>query len=243
MSQSPPRFLTVHGDFRQKSPTFVTMKYQDSQSKATSQAGRAIMATRRPKTIHFWRGDLPHWQVEDGRYFVTIHLHGALPNFARDKIREISTALQCTDRENDDSLKLSRRIFVAMERWLDQSLDASHFERPELCEMVAEAIEVRCQRRIWDMFSYVIMPSHLHLFFELDNQLSLKHELQAFKRWTGHQACRMFDDLAEKQFWQTEWFDHWSRSDEGDEKIIRYIQNNPVKAKLASRVGEYSYCK
>jgi putative transposase len=201
------------------------------------------MTIRRPKTLHFWRGDLPHWQVEEGRYFVTIHLHGAIPSTARDKIKEIAAGLESSESENDDTLKLSRRIFLAMERWLDQSLDADHFRRPELCEMVIEAIEERCRRGIWDMLSYVVMPSHLHLFFELNPQLSLKHELKEFKRWTGHQASRMGVDLSKKRFWQTEWFDHWSRSDEGDEKIMRYIQNNPVKARLADRIGVYPYCK
>ena len=47
------------------------------------------MATRKPKTLHFWRGDLPNWQVENGRYFVTIHLNDALPQVAHQKMREL----------------------------------------------------------------------------------------------------------------------------------------------------------
>ena len=35
--------------------------------------------TRRPKTTGFWVGRLPHWEVEDGRYFITVHLAGAIP--------------------------------------------------------------------------------------------------------------------------------------------------------------------
>ena len=39
-------------------------------------------------------------------------------------------------------------------------------------------------------------------------------------------------DLPNGRFWQDEWFDHWPRSDEQDERIMRYIQNNPITAGL-----------
>ena len=87
------------------------------------------------------------------------------------------------------------------------------------------------------------MPSHVHLFFEFNDDLSLKRELEEFKRWTGHQATKLNPKLSRKRFWQTEWFDHWSRSDEEDAKIVAYIKSNPVKARLSGKVGEYQYCK
>ena len=34
---------------------------------------------RRPEAVAFWYGRLPHWEVVGGRYFVTIHLAGAIP--------------------------------------------------------------------------------------------------------------------------------------------------------------------
>ncbi len=201
------------------------------------------MATRKPKTLHFWRGDLPHWQVEDGRYFVTIHLNGALPAVAQQKIREHCAQIRASPAAKDDHLHLSRMIFREMESWLDSVQSVAHLQQPDLAEMVVEAIEHRQQKRIWDMFSYVVMPNHVHLFFELANDLSLKRELVEFKRWTGHQAAKIEKRLAGRHFWQTEWFDHWSRSDEGDEKIVRYIRRNPQKAGLTNVIGEYKYCK
>ena len=206
------------------------------------------MVARKPKTLHFWRGDLPHWQVENGRYFVTIHLYGAVPPAANLRIRNLldqfqNSEGQITVDKDDAYLKIGRKIFAAMERWLDNTPAVSHFQKTELSEMVLEAIEHRQRIKVWEMFSYVIMPSHIHLFFEFNNDLSLKRELEEFKRWTGHQASKTDPQFAGQRFWQTEWFDHWSRSDEGDEKIVRYIQNNPLKARLASSIGQYPYCK
>ena len=206
------------------------------------------MATRKPKTLHFWRGELPHWQVENGRYFVTIHLKDALPQVACNRIRELcdqyrASSRSSTDDDNDHSLALSRKIFVEMERWLDSNHSVIHFKQSDLCEMVVEAIQFRQRKAVWEIFSFVVMPSHIHLFFELNDELSLKRELEEFKRWTGHQASKLNPSFSARRFWQSEWFDHWSRSDEEDDKIVRYIQNNPVKARLAKHVGEYEFCR
>ena len=45
--------------------------------------------SRKPKTIAFWTCRLPHWEVEDGRYFVTLHLAGAIPAVGRARIAQI----------------------------------------------------------------------------------------------------------------------------------------------------------
>lgn len=203
------------------------------------------MATRKLKTVHFWRGELPHWQVEDGRYFVTIHLRGSIPPEGQRRIRLLGKQYRSVSSDigdkQDEALGLSRRIFAEMERWLDQTPPTHHLGRRDFAEMLTEAIHNRCERRIWDMFRSVIMPSHIHLFFELNGELSLKHELEEFKRWTGHRATQLDDQLRGKRFWQTEWFDHWSRSDEEDERIVRYIRQNPVKAGLAQDADDWPY--
>ena len=53
-----------------------------------------IPMIRRPETIDFWGGDLPHWEVVDGRYFVTIHLRGAIPQAGFRRIRELAASFR-----------------------------------------------------------------------------------------------------------------------------------------------------
>src|SRR5207253_2040171 len=101
----------------------------------------------------------------------------------------------------------------------------------DVAEMVIEAIEHRQQRGDWRVFEYVVMPSHLHMFCEIGRH-GLKATLEDFKRWTGHRAAQILE-VADERFWQREWFDHWSRSDAEDERIVQYIRINPVKAGLA----------
>ena len=187
--------------------------------------------TRKAKTIAFWCGRLPHWEVEDGRYFITVHLAGAIPTQGQNRLRSIAEKLrQIAQRNSPDWLRIQRAIFREMEVWLDRADSCDYLQRPDVAQMVIESIEHRSQRGDWNMFEYVVMPTHVHLFCEIGG-LGLKATLEDFKRWTGHRAADLLNADA-KRFWQREWFDHWSRSDEEDEKIMHYIRNNPMRANL-----------
>jgi REP element-mobilizing transposase RayT len=83
------------------------------------------------------------------------------------------------------------------------------------------------------------MPNHLHLFLALERD-SLRSTLTEFKRWTGHQAAELLS-LQGHSFWHREWFDHWSRSEGEDSKIVKYIFDNPAKARLVSDSREWPH--
>jgi hypothetical protein len=182
---------------------------------------------RKPKTIDFWCGRLPHWEVEDGRYFITIHLAGAIPTQGQLRLRQLSAeASRIDDRTAPEWLRVQRMIFQEMERWLDQAPVVALLGQPPIASMVCEAISERQKRKAWDVLEYVIMPTHIHLFCELGNR-GMKWTLKDFKRWTGHQAVKTLGQGKASRFWQREWFDHWSRSDEEDEKIINACRAGP----------------
>ena len=196
---------------------------------------------RKPQTTGFWRGRLPHWEVEDGRYFVTVHLAGAIPPQGLQRIDRLSSDLKMREDQNsrDASLPLMRTIFRDMEVWLDRCDVSTLLRDTQIAEMVVEAIQHRIQTQRWIVYEFVIMPSHIHLFLSVV-QGTLKESMEDFKRWTGHQASKLVG-LANDRFWQDEWFDHWSRSDEQDERIVKHIQQNPVKAGLVMDFQEWNY--
>ena len=196
--------------------------------------------TRKPKTTAFWVGRLPHWEVEDGRYFITIHLAGAIPAQGRVRLRKLAEQARAVqDRHSPAWLSLQRAIFREMEQWLDRAEHNPTLRHPEVAAMVVAAIEHRQRRAAWHLFEYVVMPTHLHLFGAI-GALGLQETVEDFKRWTGHRAAEILADDGQR-LWQREWFDHWSRSDEEDEKIVRYIRANPVKAALVREHTEWQY--
>ncbi len=201
--------------------------------------------TRKPVTINFWTGRLPHWEVEDGRYFVTIHLSGAIPPAGQQRLHALRLEGDRQSRADSQPwLRTQRKIFAEMESWLDTASPARQLQQPNIAAIVAEAIAYR-DGRDWRMYEYTIMPSHVHLFFEIVGHSSaeeshLKQVLEQFKRWTGHAAGKVLHADGDR-FWQDEWFDHWSRSDSEDERIIAYIRENPVKAGLIADYRQWPY--
>jgi hypothetical protein len=194
---------------------------------------------RKPDTVAFWRGRLPHWEVAEGRYFVTIHLAGAIPQQGHERIHQLAAELDALAKNDaDDILRVQRRVFAEMEAWLDRTEHVSYLREPAVAQIIMEAIAFR-QRRIWNMFEYVVMPSHIHLFFELLGE-GLKSELEQFKRWTGHEVAKLLH-LDGKRIWQDEWFDHWSRSDEEDDRIVHYIRHNPEEAGLVRQYTDWPF--
>jgi REP element-mobilizing transposase RayT len=195
---------------------------------------------RKPETLAYWERRLPHWEVEEGRYFVTLHLAGAVPAVGRARIREISQGLMRVPRSaEDERRRIQRHIFLEMERWLDRATHLAHLRESSVANMVAEAIDFRNRNGTWRMFEFVIMPNHLHLFFELCG-IGLNDALENFKEWTARRALKLLNAQGGR-FWQREWFDHWSRSDDEDERIIAYIRNNPVKARLVGTAADWPY--
>jgi hypothetical protein len=104
--------------------------------------------------------------------------------------------------EKNGTLELGRKIFAEMEKWLDRMNPVRHLQQPELAEMVLTAVQHQCNRRIWEMLAYVVMPNHIHLFFEMNSEFALKRELGEFKRWTGHRAAEIDKQFQGRRFWQ-----------------------------------------
>ena len=116
---------------------------------------------RRPVTTGFWYGRLPHWEVEDGRYFVTIHLHGAIPKQGEDRIAQKAEELKIRNVSPtaDTGLTLMRTIFRAMEEWLDQSQFNALLNNSEVASMVVEAIRHRIETGRWHVFEFVVIEN------------------------------------------------------------------------------------
>lgn len=205
--------------------------------------------TERPETIGFCRKRLPHWEVVGGRYFVTIRLKGSIPSQGIERIRAIQRNL-AEVADADGQLEARRKTFVEMEKWLDCAPQVAHLCNKGVAKMIVEAIHDREERGIWRPICYTIMPNHLHLFVSFDGecveaeevmrQRQLVPALEAFKRRTTREAADILG-MPGRGFWQREWFDHWSRGPEHDERIVRYVRNNAVKAGLVAEPSDWPW--
>jgi REP element-mobilizing transposase RayT len=187
---------------------------------------------RKTETIRFWRRTLPHWEVVNGVYFVTIHLQGAIPVAGHDRIRHIADSITQSNYEGRH-----RHVFLEMEKYLDCAPHVCHLTHPGVADIVTEALQYRHAKGDWQLIEYVIMPNHIHLFYRTGKPM--QELLDGFKSRTGRQASQILG--LSGRFWQRDWFDHWSRSPAQDEKIVRYIQQNPVKAGLVQEFTDWPH--
>jgi REP element-mobilizing transposase RayT len=190
---------------------------------------------RKPVTVQFYRKRLPHWEVAEGLYFVTIRQAGTIPPNGIKRLKELSEELRTAPGGTE--VKRQRTIFAMLEKYLNASHKGNLTEEPYR-SIIKDAVEHRQKTGKWRMVEYVIMPNHIHLFFE-NNTVELAKIIKDFKRRTKMEFNRQVENNQVK--WQREWFDHWSRSADEDEKIIKYIRDNPVKAGFIKNYHDWAH--
>jgi len=88
------------------------------------------------------------------------------------------------------------------------------------------------------------MPNHMHVVFRPlhdadDPYPSVTAIMQSLKGYTAYEANRLLSRTA--QFWPRESHDHWVRNSDELRRIVEYVINNPVKAKLVDHWQDWSW--
>jgi putative transposase len=163
-------------------------------------------------TFHSRR--LPHCYSTGQATFLTWRLHGSLP-----PNRSFASALP------------SGQAFVALDRLLDGTRTGPLFlHQPEVAKMVTDAIHYR-DLRTYRLHAFVVMPSHVHLL--MTPLVAVSQVMQSLKRFTAREANRLLG-LPGQPFWQGESYDRLVRNETEFERIVHYIERNPVTAGLAA---------
>ena len=170
-----------------------------------------------------YRRRLPHLQDGERPIFLTWRLHGSLP--VSRPFRSEATA---------------GRAFAIMDSLLDRGCSGPlYLKRPEIAGLVVDALQYGQDRmQYYQLHAYVVMANHIHLL--LTPLVEIAKITHALKRFTAREANRILG-LSGQPFWQEESYDHLVRHAEEFERILRYIENNPVKAGLASEPAGYPW--
>ncbi len=195
-----------------------------------------------PLTTRFHRGILPHWEVERGRYFVTVRLADSLPRETVLRLQEIHRAVSAIKPQSPQFVTLQRRYFLTLEKYLDASSGSCALRDPNLAQFIVDEFHSLTDWQI-EVPHYTIMPNHWHALIVPSPDCT--HSLAAImKRLKGRSALRIRRALGGTgSLWQREWFDRWMRDDAEFEKTIRYIQSNPVKAGLVTDWPNHPWTK
>jgi len=169
------------------------------------------------------RRRLPHQYPEGKWLFLTWRLHGSLPHGLYPPPGKLSAG----------------KAFVWMDRYLDTTRKGPMYLRQEpIARLVFTSLYRGVELGHYHLRAWVIMANHVHVL--LLPKIAAFRLLQSLKGATAREANRILGRTG-KRFWQAESYDHWVRDDRELERIVAYIENNPVKAGLVSRPEDYRW--
>jgi putative transposase len=202
----------------------------------------------------FRRRHLPHWDVENGAYFVTTCLDGNIPAKGLVGLYRYREELEARDKPIDLSneeweTRKHKLIFSRFDKLIDLQPAVKHLENQAAATIVRDALYHFAGDR-YDLLAYVVMPSHFHWLFHpqaawvrsLGKSSKRTPRERMMKSINGYTAYRCNQALGRSGgFWQHEGYDHFVRNDEELYRIVQYIEQNPVKAKLVAYPKEWRW--
>ena len=188
--------------------------------------------------------NLPHWNFPGAVYFVTACLAGSIPARGLLDISRYRASLLQRPRPEKVSLpewelRRWKLVFARRDEWLDLRPAVRYLADERLAKVVQDALYHFAGER-YDLLSYVVMPSHIHWVFrprpEWEQSLGQaaaersprERILHGLKRHCALEGNRLLD--RQGAFWQDESYDHCPRDEDELERIIHYVEENPVKA-------------
>lgn len=181
------------------------------------------------KSPHGWtsRGYLPHFDGGEIAQFITFRLADGLPHEVLAKLR---TALEA----ETDKASFRKKV----EQYLDSGYGNCWLRREDIASLVRSALFYHAGVK-YQLIAWVIMPNHVHLLIKPLPGVELTSIMHSIKSYTAHEANRILERHG--PFWQPESFDRYIRNPKHFHSVIRYIEDNPVKAGLCSQPQEWKY--
>ncbi len=178
------------------------------------------------------RGYLPHFDGGETAQFITARLFDSMPQEVLENWRdELKT--QNADKTETDAIFRKR-----VEAYLDQG-DGSCFLRDErVANVVKDALLFHDEKK-YQLRAWVIMPNHIHILLTPNAGFALNEIVHSIKSFTANEANKILNRKG--IFWQHESFDRYIRNAEHFANVIKYIENNPVKAKLCVNPEDWKF--
>jgi len=122
---------------------------------------------------------------------------------------------------------------------LDLARDGPVFLRQDaIAHLVVDSLFRGVELGHYKLGSFAVLANHVHVL--LLPEISPSCLLKSLKGHTAREANRLLGRTGEP-FWQRESYDRCVRDSAEFARIATYIENNPLKAGLVQRPGEYAW--
>jgi REP element-mobilizing transposase RayT len=194
--------------------------------------------------FHF-RGQLPHLKREGASYFVTFRLADSLPAHEIARLKHERAAILNQARAAKAPLtwheeqQLLAWYCDKVETLLDAGAGACWLSKPDVADLVAGALGFFSGQR-YELRAWVVMPNHVHAVVWPYPDHTLSQILHSWKSYTSKAAGKLLLH-AVSTVWQRESFDHWIRDGAERARLVQYVEDNPVKARLCARPEDWKW--
>jgi REP element-mobilizing transposase RayT len=187
---------------------------------------RALPGTRASRPHKGWhdRGYLPHFDAGALVQSITFRLADSLPRSVYAQV--VATAANDPER---------RRRLDSM---IDEGRGSCRLRAPENARIVKDALHHFDGER-YRLIAWVIMPNHVHVLIEQIDGFPLADIVHSWKSFAAKEINKRRD--AGGQVWASDYFDRFIRDESHLAGAIRYIEENPVKAGLATRPEDWPF--
>ncbi len=163
------------------------------------------------------RGYLSHRDEPGLIQFVTFHLADSFPATLG---AQWAALLEIED---------NRERRKQLETYLDKSKGVCYLRRRDIASLVEHSLRLFHGKR-YDLRAWVVMPNHVHALFKVDTT-PMSEIVEGWKSCSSREANMVLSRRG--QFWADDYWDTFMRDAEHELKTRRYVENNPVKARLA----------
>jgi len=180
------------------------------------------------------RGRLPHWEKEEGLYFITFHLGDSLPRQALHEMVERNRILtaamrlgaRLTPAQQVLKAKYSQR---QVEEYFDRGIGECLLKDPRIAEATAEALRFWHGKR-YRLVAWCIMPNHVHVVCRFLPGQNLSDVLKGWKVYSARESNRILGRTG--TLWRREYYDRLIRGDGEFHRAVQYVLSNPKRAGL-----------
>jgi putative DNA methylase len=131
-----------------------------------------------------------------------------------------------------------REFRKRIETYLDKGCGCAYLKDVRIADMVQNAL-LHFDGDRYRLTAWVIMPNHIHLLLTPFSHQSLSRIMQSIKSYTAQEANKLLNRAG--HFWMQDYFDRFIRDELHYERVIAYIENNPVKAGLCLSPSDWPW--
>jgi len=112
-----------------------------------------------------------------------------------------------------------------------------------LADSLARAVieDVRLQKQSLQAFDRELglMPNHAHVVLEMRGNVSLSAIVKSWKSSTARRANTVLGQSG--SFWHADYFNRYMRDEDHLQRMIEYVEQNPMKAGLAQAPADWAW--